>query len=182
MLILIVWNNCKKVRVKSGHPVWTYYCFKIAVRFTYHPLTLPQFEKIGDIPQAIHFFTKAGKSTYAAQLAMKNGVDKELLSLSLQVDFSKPLSRRTQDSLVRVKCTWGWAQNPYMFVNMVWFLLHTRSWNVRSVWIAFVIHLTNWNRAPRRWCFYQQDTSRRKEWVKSLRYFIKRWEDLIPFL
>ncbi|KAH9568136.1 hypothetical protein CY35_03G061800 [Sphagnum magellanicum] len=43
-----------------------------------------EYEKIGEIAQAIHFFMKAGKSTYAAQMAMKYGVDKELLSLSLQ--------------------------------------------------------------------------------------------------
>lgn len=47
-----------------------------------------QFEKIGDIRQAIHFFKMAGKSSYAAQLAMKTGMDSELLPLSLQVNLS----------------------------------------------------------------------------------------------
>ncbi|KAG0619421.1 hypothetical protein M758_4G138500 [Ceratodon purpureus] len=43
-----------------------------------------EYEKIGDIRQAIHFFKFAGKSSYAAQLAMKTGMDSELLPLSLQ--------------------------------------------------------------------------------------------------
>lgn len=43
-----------------------------------------EYEKIGEVRQSIQFYTKAGKSTYAAQLAMKHGVDNELLPLSLQ--------------------------------------------------------------------------------------------------
>ncbi|XP_024391640.1 uncharacterized protein [Physcomitrium patens] len=43
-----------------------------------------EYEKIGDILQAIQFFKMAGKSSYAAQLAMKTGMDSELLPLSLQ--------------------------------------------------------------------------------------------------
>jgi len=46
-----------------------------------------QYEKIGDIRQGIHFFKVAGKSSYAAQLAMKTGMDSELLPLSLQVNL-----------------------------------------------------------------------------------------------
>lgn len=47
-----------------------------------------QYEKIDDIRQAIHFFKMAGKSSYAAQLAMKTGMDSELLPLSLQVNLA----------------------------------------------------------------------------------------------
>ncbi|KAG6550540.1 hypothetical protein Mapa_007909 [Marchantia paleacea] len=43
-----------------------------------------QYEKSGQIRQAIKFFSKAGKFTYAARLAMKHNIDNELLALSLQ--------------------------------------------------------------------------------------------------
>ena len=36
-------------------------------------------------------FAKAGKSDSAAHLAMKHGIDKEQLSLALQVEYSKCL-------------------------------------------------------------------------------------------
>jgi hypothetical protein len=58
-----------------------------------------QYEKIREIAQAIHFFMKAGKSTYAAQMAMKYGVDKELLSLSLQVNLGKLSCMYSKDQL-----------------------------------------------------------------------------------
>ncbi|KAJ7298697.1 hypothetical protein O6H91_Y481300 [Diphasiastrum complanatum] len=44
-----------------------------------------QLEKSGNVPEAINFFTMAGRYDYATQVAMKYGVDNELLSLSLQV-------------------------------------------------------------------------------------------------
>jgi hypothetical protein len=44
-------------------------------------------EKLGNIQRAMKLFAKAGKSDSAAHLAMKHGIDKELLSLALQVYY-----------------------------------------------------------------------------------------------
>ncbi|KAH7331767.1 hypothetical protein KP509_20G049600 [Ceratopteris richardii] len=43
-----------------------------------------QYEKLGNIVRAMQLFAKAGRSDSAANLAMKHGIDKELLSLALQ--------------------------------------------------------------------------------------------------